>query len=377
MSKANGAQSPHARPAAGRAAFNLVPLAVLPIVCAATSFVPAAGLAFPAAGFLTVISTSRATAAWPRWHGSTPVRSRAAPAMTVSAATVGDPPRLIRQQPERAGARARSQTAGKSCLATQGRHSSPNTQGVRHAGHSPALFSDQAQGSADRARGRRLAELPDRILAYRRGLRAGHGLLSGPCPHLPSLREPRPLRAVHRHARVRGLRRGRRAQPVSRRARLGLARSQANAAHDLRGAGHGRGRVPGVARTAGPVHRTVPDGAGHRHHLADRDRSHARAEYRAPPGLRPQPLRRRVLDRQRRRARRRPADHRHPGTVRARATARPLRCVRRSPDAQRARRRTHARDRRHRAGTAALPAPAHLGRLWPSRPPTSPPPPAP
>jgi hypothetical protein len=55
MSKANGAQSPHARPAAGRAAFNLVPLAVLPIVCAVTSVVPAAGLAFPAAGFLTVI----------------------------------------------------------------------------------------------------------------------------------------------------------------------------------------------------------------------------------------------------------------------------------------------------------------------------------
>ena len=32
MSKAYGAQSPHARPAAGRAAFNLVPLAVFPIV---------------------------------------------------------------------------------------------------------------------------------------------------------------------------------------------------------------------------------------------------------------------------------------------------------------------------------------------------------
>jgi hypothetical protein len=104
MSKAYGAQSPDARPAAGRAAFNLVPLAVFPIVCAVTSVVPAAGLAFPAAGFLTVIlylAGYSGLAALARQHAR-PEQGRAG-----HDGQRGEPrrsPRVSRQQPERAGA---------------------------------------------------------------------------------------------------------------------------------------------------------------------------------------------------------------------------------------------------------------------------------
>jgi hypothetical protein len=55
ISRASPMQSPAVRPGTGLTVFNLVPVAVVPIVYAATRWVPATGLAFAMAGFLAVV----------------------------------------------------------------------------------------------------------------------------------------------------------------------------------------------------------------------------------------------------------------------------------------------------------------------------------